>query len=57
MSGDVSGIVGITFMVIGGLLVSIGLILCYTTKVNKQIPNVISSFKVPDLLQKCRSRT
>ena len=30
---DISSIVGITLMVIGGMLVSIGLILCYTTKV------------------------
>jgi len=29
---DISSIVGITLMVIGGMLVSIGLILCYTTK-------------------------
>ena len=32
---EVSTIVGITFMVIGSLLVSLGLFLCYTTKVCK----------------------
>ena len=30
---DISTIVGITLMVIGGVLVTIGLVLCYTTKV------------------------
>lgn len=31
---DVSSIVGITFIVIGGLLVAVGFLLCYVTKVS-----------------------
>ena len=33
---EVSSIVGITFMVIGSLLVALGLLLCYTTKVRRK---------------------
>ena len=34
---DISAIVGITFMVIGGFLVAVGLLLCYVTKVRKGV--------------------
>ena len=48
---EVSTIVGITFMVIGSLLVSLGLFLCYTTKVCKTF-SLMDTFSIACKKQK-----
>ena len=41
---EVSSIVGIAFMVVGGLLVSMGMYFCYTTKVTKSACSTYSKY-------------
>ena len=49
---DISTIVGITFMVIGGLLVALGILLCYVTKVS----TLTWLFRGRSLMTSCKIR-
>jgi len=53
---EVSTIVGITFMVIGSLLVSLGLFLCYTTKGEYYNQDEVQAMVTAEVLEEEKKR-